>query len=350
VAVALIDGNLISVSMPFCPECGVEIDAEDVHCYNCGRNLEGGTVEAESDDSDDQWGSTWGDSDDSDDQWGSTWGEESGSTTEEPGRTESSTRGRDKRGVEQNAEASGRRIEDGKVEYTVYFPITRGYTAIGLGAVCSFLFFLIVPFFILFGYTYRITEAAARGETVQPAFDGWGDLLKHGFFYFLLTLALAFINIFGAGALAGLSDAAGVPAAGGFAVLVLWLLTTYVSPAIMVLYPVTGTLSKALSPGRIADFAFTTTYIVSYLVYVGLMIGFFVLSFIGTLVLAITVIGIFVLIPLIYVLYAYLPYAIGSFWGATYYEAAEEGLVPHVSEQDETAQTDTQTSADTGWS
>jgi hypothetical protein len=330
--------------MPFCPDCGVEVDAEDVHCYNCGRNLEGGHAGPQRDE---------GHS--SDDQWGSSWDEGSRETVtreQTPATGQSTTAtGQNERGGEPNAEASGRRIEDGKVEYTTYFPITREYSAVALGAVCAFLGFFIVPLFILFGYTYRITEAAARGDAVQPAFEDWGDLLEKGFFYFLLVLALMLINFVGAGTLAVVGESAGVPAAGGFAILVLWLLTTYAWPAVMVLYPVTGSLSKALSPGRIANFAFTTKYIVSYLIYIGLLVGFFVLSFIGMFVLAITVIGIFLLIPLVYAVNAYLPYAIGTFWGATYYEAAKEGHVPHVSAQDEPTQDEPYITADsgTGW-
>lgn len=300
--------------MPFCPDCGTEVDAEDVHCYNCGRNLEGG---ADTDPTDSQ--QDGGD-------WGSTW-------DDEPQGGQQPTGGQSE--IDPQTEAKGRHIEDGKVEYTVYFPMTEGYKPIGLGGVALFLSFLILPLFTLFGYIYRITEAAARGETVQPAIDDYAELTKEGFFYFLLYLLVGIVAAIAVGGPVAAGVALESPAVIAFFAVVVSIVVAYVAPAILVLYPVTGSYKEALSPDRIKAFAFTSEYLVAYLILIALSIAFNLVLQVVTLILAITVVGIFLLIPLIAVANAYYFYAIGAYWGATYYEAAEKGIVPHVSEQDE---------------
>lgn len=321
--------------MPFCPECGAEVDAQDVHCYNCGRNLDGGHAGPQQDQRHE-----------SDDQWGSAWDE--GTESQQP--TQGPAGGQETREVDETAKGTDRYIEDGKVEYTIYFPITRGYKALGLGGLFVFLSFLIVPAFTVFGYVYRLTEAAARGDTVQPPFDELGAMTKQGFFYFLLYLLFAIISAIVVALPIGIGVEAGVPALIVVSI-VAALAIGYVAPAVFVLYPVTGSISKAFSPGRIKEFAFTSKYLISYLILIALLFAFNLALQFAILILAITIIGIFLLIPVIPIIYALYFYVVGVYWGATYYEAAQEGLVPHVSEQDDPTQDDpyTQTSADTGW-
>jgi hypothetical protein len=221
---------------------------------------------------------------------------------------------------------SGTYIEDGKLEYSLKFPVSRDYSAVGIGAALVFVSFLIVPIFTLLGYTYRLTGAAARGETIQPEFDELGAMTKEGFFYSLLYVGLTLPAVAGPVVIdvylrEALGSIAGIISIG------LFFGISYITPAVMTLYPVTGSLSAALSPDRIASFALTSKYFLSYLLLAVSMIGLTIASFVGLIVLFFTVFGILLLIPLLYVLYAYLPYFFGAFWGGTYYQMVRDGQV-----------------------
>lgn len=414
--------------MPYCPDCGSEIDPDNVYCSNCGRQLDGGqsgggpedTGGWDAGDSGDDWaeddsgGNDWG-SDDGGDDWaeassGDDWAEASsddphdnpdqpaGGRGGQPGQGRGGQPGQGRggqpgqsrgggqpgqgRGGGQQRQGRGgggqpaggpggqpgqgrggqgggwqggqgqggweggqgqsqRRewggtdvqrgddvyVEDGRVNYAVKFPFSDGWGALGISAICYLGSFLIVPLFIITGYLYRITEAAAWGDTLQPRFDEYGDMIKSGFFYFLLYFlygvvgAVVLVGLFAVGVEAG-AEAPFILLA-----LLFGLVWAYFGPAVLTLYPVTGSFSQALSPSRITDFALTGKYFGAFLLFIALNFAIQLVFTIVFFVLAITVVGILLAIPLSIVFTPYVLYLTGSYWGGTYYEAAQEGLV-----------------------
>jgi hypothetical protein len=406
--------------MPYCPDCGSEIDPDNVYCSNCGRQLDGGQSGGDPDDaggwddggddrrSDDGGGDDWGGQDSGGDDWaeassGDDWsdsGEDSYGNPEQPaggrsgrgggqpgqGRGSQPGQGRGggqprqgrggggqpgqgrggqgqgggweggqgQGGWEGGQGQSQRRewggtdvqsgddvyIEDGRVNFAVKFPYSDGWGALGISALCYIGSFLIVPLFIVIGYLYRITEAAAWGDTLQPRFDEYGEMIKSGFFMFLLYLVYGVIGTVVFGGLVVVGAQAGAESAAVLLGLVFGLVWAYFGPAVLTLYPVTGSFSEALSPSRITDFAFTEKYFGAFLLFIALNFAIQLVFTIAIFVLAITVIGIFLAIPLSIVFAPYVIYLTGSYWGATYYEAAQEGLVDPPWEEEQ-AQQDT---------
>jgi hypothetical protein len=397
--------------MPYCPDCGSEIDPDNVYCSNCGRQLDGGqsgggpedTGGWDAGDSGDDWaeddsgGNNWG-SDDGGDDWAEASSDDPYGNPDEPagdrggqpgqgrgggqpgqGRGGQPGQGRGGgqprqgrggggqpaggpggqpgqgrggqgggweggqgqggweggQGQAQRREWGGSQaqsgddvyIEDGRVNYAVKFPFSDGWGALGISAICYLGSFLIVPLFIITGYLYRITEAAAWGDTLQPRFDGYGEMIKTGFFFFLLYLAYAVVGALVFGGVVAVGAQTSAEAVFVLLGLVLGLVWVYFGPAVLTLYPVTGSFSEALSPSRITDFAFTGKYFGAFLLFIALNFAIQLVFTIVFFVLAITVVGLFLAFPLSIVFTPYLLYLTGSYWGGTYYEAAQEGLV-----------------------
>lgn len=330
--------------MPYCSDCGREVEPDDVYCQHCGSRLGSDRSRDPDDRSHGERGH--GASDRPEGPDGAYRGHGGGGPERrdrdperrgrgrrippgpDAGRTDGRTAGGDRRGHQGPGPERPRRVEDGKLNYALVFPASGGYGPIGGGAICSFLSFLFVPAFTLYGYAFRLTGAAADGTTVQPRFsDDLVGMTVKGFLYFLFYLL---VLVGGTVAVALLGGALAVAASPEVAAVfggVIGLLVVYLAPAVLTLYPATGSAAAALSPRRVADFAFTGRYFVSFLGFILLVIGLTIGFFLVAIGLIITVIGIFVLFPLIYVYSAYVLYVTGAYWGATYYQAVQDGLV-----------------------
>jgi len=372
--------------MPYCPDCGTENDTNAAYCSNCGRDLGGGQDDSWGDSGDD-WGGSDGSQDDS--GWGSSgsdrdsgdgesWaeyssgddqpdpdtagaagqGDQPGNPTGPPGpggrqgrgggqgggnSWEGGQQGGWEGGQGQRREWSGSNrqpqdalyVEDGKVEYAAKLPFSDGWGPLGMSGLFMFLSIFLLPFFFIEGYLYRITEAAAWGDTIQPRFNEYGDMFVTG----LKMFGLYFL--YGVGGIAIIAvlfvagDAAGLTAIGGLLAAVFGLVWFYFGPAVLTLYPATGSFGAALSPSRIAEFARTGKYFVSFRIYIAL---YFAVSFalnIVLTILVITIIGIIIAIPVYLISIPYMLYLTGAYWGGTYYEAAQEGLVTPPWDEDQ---------------
>ncbi len=357
--------------MPYCSECGTSVDASQEYCHSCGASLgrRGATddprderdglderpVSADSD-TDDEWKRDTGrgprerrddpdsreyhdsggrDQYDSRDQHGSHDRYASGDQYNRHGQRREDGRRGPKHEDYRQSNQKPQYVEDGRFNFAIKFPISNGYGPVGGGAICSFLSFFILPLFTLYGYVYRITGSASRGETVQPTFsDDLVGMSVKGLVLVLLYVVVAIVGVIfvGAGVLVGLAVSEVFAVVFG---LVFGLGLIYIAPAILTLYPATGSATAALSPRRIADFAFTGKYFVAYLGFILLNIAINIVFFVVAIALVITIIGIFLLFPLMYVFSAYVAYVVGAYWGAVYYEAVEEGLInEHTEEMD----------------
>lgn len=361
--------------MPYCPDCGASVEADEVYCSSCGYRLQddaGGPPPSDE-------GTSWDERevdpgpDDTRPPDDTRQPEDYDAPPSEPPRNDQpdprgggyddrdehsggyDDRGYDDRGYDDRGGYAGgggydqrsgyddrgydqpprrdtqsekeRYIEDGKFSYALFFPVTGGYRALGFGALCYLLSFLIIPVFTLLGYVYRVIEAATYGDTVQPRFEDPFELTKDGFFFFLVYLAfgiVTFVAIMLAGGIGIAADSAPLSA---LLVVVVSILLGYIAPAVLVLYGASGDFGTAFSPERIREFAFTGKYLISYLAFIVFIFALQVVFALLAIALAITVIGIFLLIPLLLVAVPYFYYLAASYWGAVYFEAYQEGLV-----------------------
>lgn len=249
----------------------------------------------------------------------------------------------------------GPSIEDGKIRYALSLPKRSGYKPVLAGGVCLFLDFLIIPILTLAGYTYRLTAAATGGRQRQPPFNDLVNLTGKGLVFSALWALIAVVGVTASLSAEAMFTAVMTDDIGGLVGLFVGLTVFYFSPAIVTLYPATGSVTTALSPQRILDFAMTQKYFVSFLVFSITLIGVVVAVYLLLVFLVIILIvglftqaaigfaALFVALLLLsvglfllgYAGAVYLLYAAGTYWGATYYEAVQEGVVePPMTAQD----------------
>lgn len=246
---------------------------------------------------------------------------------------------------------AGSTIDEGKLAYAFSFPRSSGNSPILAGSVCLFLSVLLIPVFSLFGYSYRLTKAATNGRQLQPPFDNVVYMTGKGFVYSLLFVLIAIVGMTSSLVAEGAFGAMLTERIGDLVGLLVGLGVLYFSPAIVTLYPATGSVAVALSPNRILDYAATQKYFVSFLVFSVVLLGVLVSGYLFiTIIFSILLVGLYLLffslflpallifvlgifllgfaaIMLTYAISVYLLYAAGSYWGATYREAVQEGLV-----------------------
>lgn len=169
-----------------------------------------------------------------------------------------------------------------------------GWRTILIGGLLMLFGFLVVPIFVVYGYTVRVLRSAALGEEMAPRFEDWGGLLVDGLKAFVIGVAyvvvpyvVVFIALFG-----GLLAASGENEAGAAVAIVLLLLglvafvalfvVAYVLPVALTNFALEDRLGAAFEFRNIATAAFTRDYLVAVLLSmgVGVVVGF-VFFFIG---------------------------------------------------------------------
>ncbi|ELY85857.1 DUF4013 domain-containing protein [Natrinema altunense] len=355
--------------MSYCHDCDEEFEPGTILCPECGAKLSGsdddtGTASGWSTDdsgSDDTvgWSSTDSASTDTS-GWSTdtpTTDETSGWSTDDSARDDTSgwsstdsTRDDSGWGSGDTAETSGAatahrepgpagasepRSHDRDIfEFSFAFPLGKGGKPLLIDSVLLLLSFLLVPLLFSYGYSYRVGRAAARGDGDVPSFDDWGGLGTDGLILVgvYLGVALAFSVLVAAfiGAIAVVGESSAL-------VLVLLAIGTllvfacvYVAGAIVPVLIGTGSLTETFSNGRLLEFALSRHYLKGVVL---LFVFWFVLSIAASIVavvLAITVLGIVLLIPLYFVFTAYTANLAFAMWGYIYNEAAAAGDVEPV--------------------
>lgn len=194
------------------------------------------------------------------------------------------------------------------------FPLAGddGVKSILIGGILGLLGVLIIPIFLVQGYTVRVLRVALEGGEDAPAFDEWGDMLVDGIklfvigiVYFLPPFLLMLISIFAFVGVASVSTAAaGEPnpsAVAGAGILglllmavtvILFFLAAYVLPAAAANFARHDDLGAAFDFRTVIDAAFTADYFVAvvFAILVGMLVG------IVSVVLSIIIVGL-ILIP-----------------------------------------------------
>ncbi len=133
-----------------------------------------------------------------------------------------------------------------------------------IGGLLTASFILIVPIFIVLGYSEEVARRAMRGEEGLPEWQNWSDFLKKGFslfvvFFVYLIPAYTFIilSVIGVILLGSAADSSGSNALGGLALVLLLLayavffiyiiLFGLLGPAIVARFVRTESIGEALN-------------------------------------------------------------------------------------------------------
>ena len=176
-----------------------------------------------------------------------------------------------------------------------------------IGGVLGFLSVLVVPAFLIVGYLVRVLEGTIRGEEVPPEFTDWGDLLMKGVIGTIIGVAYTVIPVVAYGVViavvAGTGGAVGGDAGaliGAVGVLLalafipVLFLVYYAVPAALSAYAARGELGAAFDPDLLKPALFSTEYLVAVLMPIVVAI----VTWIATVVLAVTVVGL-LLVPFV---------------------------------------------------
>lgn len=153
-----------------------------------------------------------------------------------------------------------------------------------IGGVLGLLSVLVVPIFLLFGFTVRVLRSVEAGEEVPPTFGDWGDLFVDGLKAFAIALVYSLVPLIVLGVTAGGVIAAAVATgdvspgaiAGaflGFAISgLLWLVALYVIPAALANFASEGRVGAAFDTsvlsGVLLDGRYATAWLVAFVFFV----------------------------------------------------------------------------------
>jgi hypothetical protein len=176
-----------------------------------------------------------------------------------------------------------------------------------IGGVLGFLSVLVVPAFLIVGYLVRVLEGTIGGDEVPPEFTDWGDLLMKGVIGTIIGIAYTVIPVVAYGVViavvAGTGGAVGGDAGaliGAVGVLLalafipVLFLVYYAVPAALSAYAARGELGAAFDPDLLKPALFSTEYLVAVLMPIVVAI----VTWIATVVLAVTVVGL-LLVPFV---------------------------------------------------
>ena len=113
-----------------------------------------------------------------------------------------------------------------------------------IGGVLTLPSFLLVPLFLLVGYTVRVVRAVAGGDETLPVFDEWGDMLVDGV---KGSITLAYFPFAAVAAPVGPGRASTLVVLGGLAAMPVALVVWYVATAGFVNFAVTGRVRAAFA-------------------------------------------------------------------------------------------------------
>lgn len=159
-----------------------------------------------------------------------------------------------------------------------------------VGGVLGLLSVLVVPVFLLLGYTVRVLRATEEGEETPPSFGEWGDLFVDGLkalaivlAYSIVPLVVLAVTVGGIVAAALMGDVRPGAVAGallGFSVSgLLWLVALYVIPAALASFASEGRIGAAFDAtvlrSVLLDGRYATAWLVALVLFVvaGVVVG-----------------------------------------------------------------------------
>jgi hypothetical protein len=155
-----------------------------------------------------------------------------------------------------------------------------------IGGVLTFLGFLILPMFLVYGYVVRVVRGTVDGEEDPPVFEEWGDVFVEGLQAWVIGIVYMLIPLVVGGLLVGGSliamvtggrAGAGIGAVGflgGFLLTaILTLVFGYLAVAAIVRFAEEGRFGAAFDVGEIRTLAMDANFAVAWVVS---LVGFLV--------------------------------------------------------------------------
>ncbi|WP_226479283.1 DUF4013 domain-containing protein [Natrinema amylolyticum] len=348
--------------MSYCHDCDEEFEPGTILCPECGSKLAGGSDGTESSSGwssdgsaadDAEWSSDDSTADDtgwsndgsastdaasgwsSDDSSGGEAGWSSGDSAGSSGATTIQQNPIPTASESGSSDPSEPRYHDTDIfEFSFAFPLGKGGKPLLIDSALVLFSFLLVTLPFTYGYSYRVGRAAARGDGEVPSFDDWGGLGRDGLLligvYLGVVIGLGAVTAAFVGAIAAVGESSSlVLPLIGIATLIL-LAGVYVAGAIVPVLIGTGSVRETFSNGRILEFAFSIHYLKGVVLLLVFSTVLSIAVWIVAVVLVITVVGIFLLIPLYFVLSAYIANLTFAMWGYIYNDAASAGDVEPV--------------------
>lgn len=221
----------------------------------------------------------------------------------------------------------------GPLGFTFTYPIAKGWAPIIITGVFVFFSWLLIPYFLIYGYCYRLGRAAIRGDQEPPQYEDWVQLFVDGILLFLVTLPFVFALLLVGGIPMLIAIESGM-----WSLLILsvlfYLVGAFIGGGIVPTFMATGSVVETYRGFRFLEFVTTMSYIKSIvLIVVANIIAGLVLGGIA-IALTITIIGILLLVPIYFIslpFFMFIPYLVFAYY---YKEAVELETVPPMDEPD----------------
>ena len=264
--------------MPRCPECGTAVERIDAFCPECGTALDD-VEEADA---------------------------PAPAADEDGGRFD----------------FDGDPFDADVFEFSFKYPLSNGLGTVGLAALLLLLSIFVIPYFLVLGYSARVGRAAAIGRRTPPELTDWWELLGDGFKQFVAVGAL-------------LLPVGAVYAALLFAdqyvlAYVIYFPMILAAAAINPVFYGTGSVRGVYSNLRFLRFITTSNFWIGIAYQLGISILLYIVAFVLSIVLILTIIGIPVAFALLLVFPAYFLLLQAALWGRIYHDAAEADAVDPV--------------------
>lgn len=219
--------------------------------------------------------------------------------------------------------------EKGPVGFAVSYIFANGWTPFLLSALCIAFSWLVLPYFLLYGYAYRLGRSAIRRDPVPRGYDDLIGILTDGVVFFVATIPI----------MIALALLAGIPILGAIAFesiglallgILLYMGVVYVGAGVLPTFLATGSLSSTYRGLAFLRFAGTIQHFKAVVLIVGISLSLsFVLLFFS-IALIVTIVGI-VFIPFVYLgtvtLSTLVPFTLFAYY---YLEAEETNRVDPV--------------------
>jgi hypothetical protein len=193
------------------------------------------------------------------------------------------------------------------ISFAIDFAHQRGWGPFLKVLVIGLFSFLIVPAFMVMGYSYRLARAAALGAE-QPDVTDFVGLLVEGVKFFVAILPVAIV--------VGLLTAGAGQISSILAFLV-YRVGLVVIPAVLLAYVGSGSFAGAYDPDRIRRIASSGAFLQALLVYVVIAVVTSVVAAVSI----ITIVG-----PFLVTTFAGM--VLAAYWGRVYFDGARRGDWP----------------------
>lgn len=225
-------------------------------------------------------------------------------------------------------------FEKGAFGFSFTYPVADGWKQMLISAGMLFLAsFVFLPVFFVYGYAYRLGRATIRGDPRPPVYDDWGGIFKDGLLLFVAGLPVGVAVLAVALAPVAVGLAADVPGVVLLAV-PLYLAGAYAAGGVLPTFMATGSVTETYSGLRFLEFVKTADYlkaiVLGLLAVFGSLFALFILFFI----LVITIVGILLAFPLMFVAQPFVLFIPFLMFGYFYREAMLDGRAPEIERGD----------------